>query len=239
MRHPLIPLVAVASLFSLSAVADDAPLSDWNSQGGYAGISGGFAWGSSNSDSSDLNSRRLRYRDEAPVDTGWQGTLEGGAVLPLGRKVDWLRLRVGGELGYGQYDLDTYRDSFSGDTVSGDFSLLRVGPAAAVDFRLPKTPWSFTAGVGAGVGVVDLNSTVTNGGTSRGGDNRTTVYVSGLIAANYALTPTLDLSLGLRSIWLANARINGTATTVGGTSYSVRHEIQPVSAVELGLRWKF
>lgn len=239
MRHSLIPLVAVASLFSLSALADDAPLGDWNSQGGYAGISGGFAFGGRNTDTNTLDTDKWRYTDEAPVDTGWQGTAEGGVVMPLG-KVDWLRLRVGGELGYGQYDLDTYRDTFSGDTVSGDFSLLRVGPAAAVDFHIPNTPWSFTAGVGAGVGVLDLNSTVANGVVvSNGGGNHTTAYVSGLIAANYALTPTLDLSLGLRTIWLAEARINGTTTTVSGVPYSVRHEVQPASAVELGLRWKF
>lgn len=239
MRRSLIPFAAIAAVCSFSALADESAGDGWNAQGGYAGVSGGLAFGSSGSDDGHWDSHRWRYTDDAPVDAGWQGTLEGGAVLPLGR-LDWLRLRVGGEAGYGDYDLDDHHDPFSGDAVAGHFNVLRLGPAAALDFRVPNTPFSFTAGVGMGLGVVNLHASVANGGVVRNaGDHTTTAYVSGLVSANYALNRHLEVSLGVRSIWLAGTRIDGTTTTAGGTVYAVRHEIPAFGAVELGLRWTF
>ncbi len=244
MRHLLFPLAAVASLSSFSALAQDAAVPDgWNTQGGYVGISGGYAHGRYDSEDIDRNGKldndKSRYTDEASVDSGWHGTLESGAILPLGQ-ADWLRLRLGGEGGYGRYDLDTYRDGFSGDTVSGDFNLLRVGPAAALDFRIPRTPLSFTVGAGGGLAVVNFHSSVSNGILSRTeDDDKTTWYLSGVASINYALAPNLDLCLGVRAIWLDDVHINGTPTLAGSTLYSVRHEVPVTGAVELGLRWTF
>ncbi len=244
MRPLFLPIAILLTLTSFSALADDAPTpGDWSTQGGYFGLSGGFAHGRYDSDETDrngdFNNHRNRYTDEASVDTGWQGTLESGAVIPLGP--DWLRMRLGGEAGYGKYDLDTYRDGVSGDTVSGDFNLLRVGPAVALDFRIAHSPLSFSVGAGGGLAVVNLKSNVSNGALVNDSrdDHQTTYYLSGLASVNYALAPNLDLCLGVRAIWMHDVRIDGTPTLVGATPYSVRHEVPVTGAVELGLRWTF
>lgn len=254
MRHaiPTAVVALLASVLPALAQAEDAatktsPLAnpapefrdEWNSFGGYAGLSGGVTFGAGRSDWSTLNNDKLRYTDDAPADTGWQTTVEGGVVMPLSR-LEWLRLRVGGELGYSHFDLNRYHDNFSGDTVSGNVGMLRVGPAAAVDFRIPRTPWSFTAGVGVGAAFLDMDTRVSNGPTTRDTSHSpTTAYASGLVAVNYALERNVDLSLGYRGIWLDNARIDGTPTTVGGATYAVHHQLRNVGAIELGLRVKF
>lgn len=244
-RHPMRTLLpaAVALLLAPAAFAQDAqntPAGDsWTRANGYAGVSGGFVFGADADDTDDLDHDDLRYTDQVSARHGWQATLEGGAVIPLGR-ADWVRLRVGGEGGYTRFTLDPHRDGFSGDSVSGRAGFWRVGPAAAADFRIKGTPWSFTAGVGAGVAFLDLDATVVNGGSVRdAGDNQVTAYVSGLVAANYALDRHTDLTLGFRVIGLADTDIRGTPTTVGPYTYEVRHDLRPATALELGLRFTF
>lgn len=237
MRH-ILPVVALC--LAPAAFADTEPARDaWTGADAYAGASGGFAFGGNADNVNTLDHGDLLYTDEVSAKRGWQASLEGGAVIPLG-KAQWVRLRVGGEGGYTRFSLDSRRDAFSGDAISGKAGFWRVGPAVAADFRIKGTPWSFTAGLGAGAAFLDLDASVTNGGVSRNAsDNPVTPYVSGLVSANYALDPHTDLTLGCRIISLSDVNIKGTPATVNSRVYEVRHELQSSSAIELGLRFTF
>lgn len=227
--------VAVAALgLAAPALADD-----WSGRvGGYVGVSGGYAFGASAGDVHTVDTHDRTYSTDLEVDNGWQATVDGGVIVPLG--LEWLRLRVGAEAGHTSADLDDNFDGFSGDRVRGDLSFWRVGPAAAVDIRIRDTPWSFSAGLAVGAAFLNLDTTVRNGPTTRASDEDDTVlYTSGLISANLALGPHAVLTMGLRSIWLVDATVRGTDTVIGSTTYEVEHVLLPTVSAEIGLRFEF
>lgn len=242
-------LLALASVRAhAQAEAQANPQDDWSSAGGYVGGSGGFAFqgftARSSKNDSDWNSKTLRDdknpsndkfydHNEVGVKSGWQGTGEAGFVLPCG-DLQWMRFRLGGEVGGGRYDLKTHNITANGDVVSGNLNFLRLGPAAAVDFRIPNSRFSFSAGVGGGIGRLNVDATATNGAVSAATDRRTTNgYASGLVAANYALTHDLDLCLSLRNMWVMDARFNGSSAATD------QKKTLSIGTVELGLRFKF